>query len=137
MTGVADRDESFYTIWCLPTGACHFLEFLYEALELRNDPKSYPKAEITFQTLNTGRILEFQHRNLQWTLTDFSNGLFRSLNILGVFLVVWRLRTLLIIVCAGLVAASCECVNSSLALLLPVACVFQQLPTVIIANIVD
>ena len=96
MTRIADRDESFYTIWCLPTGACCFLEFLYEALELRNDLKSYPKAEITFQTLNTGRILEFQHRNLQWTLTDLSNGLFRSLNILGVFLVVWRLRTLLI-----------------------------------------
>lgn len=59
MTGVADRDESFYTIWWLPTGACCFLEFLYEALELRNGSESYPKAEITFQTPNTGRILEF------------------------------------------------------------------------------
>lgn len=49
----------------------------------------------------------------------------------------WRLRTLLIIVCAGLVEASCECVNSSSALLLPVACVFQQLLTFITANIVD
>lgn len=56
---------------------------------------------------------------------------------LGVFLVMWRLRTLLIIVCAGLVEVSCECDNSSSALLLPVACVFQQLPTIITANIVD
>jgi hypothetical protein len=124
-------DMNVYTTQCLPTeGACHCLGFVCAVLQLRNYPQSkWLRPPPQPQTLNTERVLEFQHRNLQWTHTQISTmvfsdpwtsqgDVFSHLEIMNsVDDIKFSAR-----VCMNLAEASCECINSILVFLLSCLC---------------
>lgn len=100
-------------------------------------PKVIPRLKITSQTLNTGRLLEFQHRNLQWTHTQISAMVSSDACTFWGIINTVGYRKPSTWVCVDFVEAHVSVSIVAWLSCFPVVCVFQQLPTIITANIED